>query len=162
MSTFRYPNFLGSLNVSNQDFSHPKDILFITICRYPNNFCTNITTRIFYKNITRAKGYSFVVCAVFLIMANFLAIFTNGPAITLHKSVLCWNKGFLPFLGNIPKALSVQGEFFICPTMVKFSSPIIVFSQIIYQAYNPFLQQFILHKRIHHSSKINYYSYKMD
>jgi hypothetical protein len=111
ISSFGYPNFLGSLNVSNQDFRHPNGILFSTIYRYPNKFCTNITTRIFYKNITRVKGYSFLVCAVFLIMANFLALLTKGSAITLHKNGLFGINVFFPFLGIYPKPCRFKVNF---------------------------------------------------
>ena len=111
---FRYPNFLGSLNVSNhisdQDFWHPNGILFSTIYRNPNKFCTNATFRIFKKNISRIKGYNFLVCAILLIMAYTLELLTIRPSNFLQKCGLSSIEGLLAFLWNVPKILRIQGE----------------------------------------------------
>ena len=112
-NSFRYLNFLGSLNVSDQDFWHLNGILFSTIYRYPNKFCTNIATWIFHKNVTWIKGYDFLVGAILLNMTNLLAFSQYDLPLLFTKVVLVCTKAFFPFLGMYPNPCLFKVNFWL-------------------------------------------------
>jgi hypothetical protein len=107
--SFRYPNLLGSWDVSDQGLWHPNRFLLVANNRSTNKFSMN-TFCIMRKNITMLKtsgGYILDLRTILLDISLLVTLVTHF-VIFFHKQCLLLYKSILSFLGNISKTLTIK------------------------------------------------------